>query len=55
MLKQKSYISELYKTYYTLLKDEDSEMKLSSINEDLFNFLKLDIEEWMGQIRENIV
>ncbi len=51
MLTQKSYICEMYKIYFTLLNDENSEIKLSNINESLFDFLKFDIEEWMNKIR----
>ncbi len=51
MLTHKSYICELYKIYYTLLNDDNSEMKLSKVNENLFDFLKFDIEEWMNKIR----
>lgn len=51
----KNYISELYKSYCVLLKQDESDDKLSGMSTLVYDHLQNDIEHWLRVIKESVV
>lgn len=51
VMTKKSYISDLHKIFYALMREDESDFKLEDIKDNFFEQLGDDVGDWLSEIK----